>query len=105
MEAMASGVPVVASRLSGIPELVKDGVSGLLVAPGDADGLASAVARLHDDAALRRRLAERGRQVVLDGFDIRASAARLAAAIDAAAQGRAPEAAAAALPAATGARR
>jgi glycosyltransferase involved in cell wall biosynthesis len=105
MEAMASGVPVVASRLSGIPELVEDDVSGLLVEPGDADGLASAVARLHDDPALRRRLGERGRQVVLDSFDIRASAARLAAAIDAAASAGSHADAPAAIPAATGGRR
>ena len=46
MEAMASGLPVVASRLSGIPELVTDGVDGLLVPPGDAAALADALAQV-----------------------------------------------------------
>jgi colanic acid/amylovoran biosynthesis glycosyltransferase len=77
MEAMSSGVPVVASRLSGIPELVEDGRSGLLVAPKDVDGLADALRRLHGDSALRGRFAAEGRRVVERDFDIRRNAARL----------------------------
>ena len=57
MEAMASGVPVVATRLSGIPELVEDGVTGLLVEPHDPDGLAAALERLLADDELAARLA------------------------------------------------
>jgi len=57
LEAMASGRPVVATRVSGIPDVVKDGVNGLLVEPGDAAGLAAALARSLD-AALARQLAE-----------------------------------------------
>ena len=78
MEAMASGLPVVASRLSGIPELVEDGRSGLLVEPGDADMLADALGRLQRDPELRSRLGEEGRQMVLREFDVQRNARRLA---------------------------
>jgi colanic acid/amylovoran biosynthesis glycosyltransferase len=78
MEAMSSGVPVVASRLSGIPELVEHERSGLLVEPGDVDGLAGALVRLHADPGLRRRLAAEGRRTVEEEFDVRRNAARLA---------------------------
>jgi glycosyltransferase involved in cell wall biosynthesis len=78
MEAMASGLPVVASHLSGIPELVADGVSGLLVPPGDATALADALATLAGDRDLRRRLGAAGRETVLDDFDVDRNAARLA---------------------------
>jgi glycosyltransferase involved in cell wall biosynthesis len=79
MEAMSCGVPVVASRLSGIPELVADEQSGLLVPPGDAGALAQALKRLHNDAGLRQRLGEAARQKVLQEFDLFKNAATLAA--------------------------
>jgi glycosyltransferase involved in cell wall biosynthesis len=81
MEAMATGLPVVASRLSGIPELVTDGVDGLLVPPGDDTALADALARLADDPALRERMGAAGRDTVLRGFDVDRNAALLAARI------------------------
>ncbi len=62
LEAMAAGLPVVASRVGGIPEVVAEGETGLLVKPGDESELASALLRLAKDADLRRRLGERGRQ-------------------------------------------
>lgn len=77
MEAMASGVPVVASRISGIPELVEDGETGLLVEPRDAEGLADALARLIGDAELRRRLGAAGRMKVEREFDLKKSAVEL----------------------------
>lgn len=77
MEAMATGLPVVTTRIAGIPELVEDGVSGRLVPPGRADLLASALAELADDPALRRRMGEAGRRAVCEEFDIRRSALRL----------------------------
>lgn len=70
MEAMASGLPVVAPRLSGIPELVEDGATGLLYATGRYDELAGLLERLLRDASLRRALAERARVRVEGGFDI-----------------------------------
>lgn len=56
LEAQASGLPVVAGRAGGVPDVVADGVSGLLVPAGDAAGFAVAVARLLDDPAARARL-------------------------------------------------
>jgi colanic acid/amylovoran biosynthesis glycosyltransferase len=79
MEALACEVPVVASRLSGIPELVIDGETGLLVDAGDADALAGAIERLSRDPALRRRLGAAGRARVVSEFGERASAERLVA--------------------------
>jgi glycosyltransferase involved in cell wall biosynthesis len=70
MEAMSCGLPVVASRLSGIPELVEDGVSGILVAPGDPSAVASAIRRLADDPALRARMGAAARARVIRDFDL-----------------------------------
>lgn len=77
MEAMAAGLPVVASRLSGIPELVEDGVSGILVPPADPSSLATALAELAADPDRRRRMGAAGRAAVMRDFDVRANAARL----------------------------
>jgi colanic acid/amylovoran biosynthesis glycosyltransferase len=77
MESLAMGVPVVASGIMGIPELVGDGVDGLLVPPGRPDLLADALERLAADPALRRRLAEHGRRHVAEEFDVDVSAGRL----------------------------
>ena len=60
-EAMAAGKPVVASRVGGIPELVEDGVTGILVPPGDPAALAAALGRLAGDAGLRARMGAAGR--------------------------------------------
>jgi colanic acid/amylovoran biosynthesis glycosyltransferase len=77
MEAMASGVPVVASGISGIPELVEDGRTGLLVPPRDPSALASALRRLHDDSAFRESLARAGRELVEREFDVHKNAGDL----------------------------
>jgi glycosyltransferase involved in cell wall biosynthesis len=69
MEAMAAGVPVVATRLSGIPELVRDGEGGLLVPERDPAALADAMERLARDPALGARLAEGARRAVERDFD------------------------------------
>lgn len=61
-EAMAAGKPVVASRVGGIPEIVEDGVTGLLVEPGDSQQLADALVRLLQDEQARRAMGERGRE-------------------------------------------
>jgi glycosyltransferase involved in cell wall biosynthesis len=62
MEAMCHGLPVVATRVDGIPEMVEDGATGFLAESEDAQGLAEAVGRLLEDAALRRRMGEAGRE-------------------------------------------
>ena len=77
MEAMSAGLPVVASALSGIPELVDDGSSGLTVPPGDAAAIAAALRRLHDDPDLRVRLGAAARERVVAEFDVDRNAARL----------------------------
>lgn len=79
MEAGASGLPLVGSRLSGIPELVEDGVNGLLVEPGDVEGLAAALGRLARDASLRERLGAAARERVERAFSIEGNVDRLVA--------------------------
>jgi glycosyltransferase involved in cell wall biosynthesis len=69
VEAMAAGAPVVASAVSGIPELVAHDVNGLTVAPEDPEALADALVRLHEDRALAARLVEAGRKTVSERFD------------------------------------
>jgi len=64
MEAMACGKPVVASRVGGIPELVRDGTDGILVESGDVNGLADSILRLLKDPALRERMGRAGIQRV-----------------------------------------
>jgi glycosyltransferase involved in cell wall biosynthesis len=77
MEAMGSGVPVVASGISGIPELVEHERSGLLTPPNDAQAIAAALERLQRDPVLRRSLGEAGREKVLRDFDLTTNAAAL----------------------------
>ena len=83
MEAMSTGLPVVASDLAGIPELVENGRTGLLVPPGDPVALAGAIARLCENADLRETLGRAGRERVRRDFDIDANTARLARRIQA----------------------
>ena len=70
LEAMRAGVPVVASRVGGVSEIVQDGRTGLLVPPGDAQGLASAIGRLLGDAEERTRLATAGERYVRERHDV-----------------------------------
>lgn len=77
MEAMAMGVPVVATRIMGVPELVQDGLTGLLVAAGRPGELADALERLIEDPAARRRMGAAGREDVVQGFDVNRSAEKL----------------------------
>lgn len=76
-EAMASGLPVVSTRVSGIPELIDDGVSGRLVEPNDVTALADAIAQMLSEPALRESCAEAGRRKVEREFDVRSEAGRL----------------------------
>ncbi|MDB4876553.1 MAG: glycosyl transferase group 1 [Gemmatimonadetes bacterium] len=70
IEAMFARRPVIASRTGGIPEVVTDGVDGLLVPPGDDAALADGLSRLFADAALRDRLATAGRGRAMDRFGV-----------------------------------
>jgi alpha-maltose-1-phosphate synthase len=76
LEAMASGTPVVCSRLGGLPEVVRDGETGFLVTPGDVGELHDRVAMLVADRRLAARMGSLGRQLVLDRFTWQACAAR-----------------------------
>lgn len=78
LEAMACGLPVVASAVSGIPEAVQDGFSGLLVPPGDPAALALALSRISDEPHLAGRLGAGARATVVERFDRHACAQRLA---------------------------
>jgi glycosyltransferase involved in cell wall biosynthesis len=78
MEAMALGVPCITTHITGVPELIRDGIEGLLVAPSDVEGLAAAIERLMDDPALGSRLTEAGRAKVLAEYELNGSIARLA---------------------------
>jgi glycosyltransferase involved in cell wall biosynthesis len=78
VEAMAAGTPVIASAVSGIPELVEHEVNGLLVEPEDPEALADTLLRLHEDPALGRALADSGRETVERRFDGPRQAVRLA---------------------------
>jgi glycosyltransferase involved in cell wall biosynthesis len=71
LEAMAAGLPMVATRVGGVPGLVEDGVSGILVERGDADALTDGIRRLLDDPELRRRMGEAGKARQLEHYDVR----------------------------------
>lgn len=76
LEAMARGLPIVATAVGGNPEVVQDGVTGLLVRPGRAEDMAAALLRLHRDADLRARCGAAGRERVENHFDIRSMVRR-----------------------------
>jgi len=76
-EAMAMELPVVTSRICGIEELVEDGVSGLLVPPGDSVAIADAVERLLKDSKFARGLGVAGRQKVVRDFDVKKEVKKL----------------------------
>lgn len=68
LESMATGIPVLSTRVSAVPEVVEDGRTGLLVPPSDVQALAEAMGRLGQDADLRSRLGAEGRSVVRKKF-------------------------------------
>lgn len=68
-QAMSASLPVIASRIGGIPETVDDGENGILVKPGDAEDLAKAIMVLVEDASLRRKMGEKGRIKAVSSFD------------------------------------
>jgi colanic acid/amylovoran biosynthesis glycosyltransferase len=70
MEAMAAGVPCISTRIAGIPELIRDEIDGILVAPGSVDELAIAILRLMQEPGLRARLSETGRRRVEHKYNL-----------------------------------
>jgi len=77
MEAMATGLPCISTRITGIPELIRDGEDGLLITPSDRDELTFALIRLMDDPSLRKRLACSGRLRVQEHYDLSRNVKRL----------------------------
>ncbi|WP_095588469.1 glycosyltransferase family 4 protein [Actibacterium ureilyticum] len=77
VEAMALGLPVVSTDVVGIPELVRDGDTGLVAPESDPQALATAMARLLDDVALRRDLSLRARALIAQSFDATTAASAL----------------------------
>ncbi len=78
MEAMAMEIPCIATWITGIPELIRNGVDGLLVAPSNESALAAAVTRFMDDADLRLRIGKAGRERILEAYNLKPSVKRLA---------------------------
>jgi glycosyltransferase involved in cell wall biosynthesis len=70
-EAMAAGLPVIATAIGGIPEILEGGRAGILVPPKDVDALAKAIVELARDEKKRAELSDYGRKLVAERFDIR----------------------------------
>ncbi|SON57392.1 Glycosyltransferase KanE [Hartmannibacter diazotrophicus] len=77
LEAAAAGVPAVAQAIAGVPEVVRDGVTGLLTPPGDIAAYAAAIDRLLGDDGLRQSMAASARRVAAEDHSIEAAASRL----------------------------
>jgi colanic acid/amylovoran biosynthesis glycosyltransferase len=77
LEALASGCPVISTKLSGIPEIIESGVSGLLIEPRDENALANAIEHLLRDQELAMRLGRSGRRRVEEKFDVHRNVAAL----------------------------
>ena len=82
IEAMRSGLPVIASRVGGVAELVEDGRTGILVEPGDIEDMKSAMRRLALDPGLRRAMGEAGRARFQSGFSLDRMRTRIEAVYD-----------------------
>jgi glycosyltransferase involved in cell wall biosynthesis len=82
LEAMSWGMPVIATPVGGIPQVVDSGVNGLLVAPGDIDGLGAAIRQLLEDKGLRERLGAAARATVVAGFSLEEALAKLSGIYD-----------------------
>jgi glycosyltransferase involved in cell wall biosynthesis len=78
MEAMAMEIPCVTTRITGIPELIRSDVDGILVAPSDEEELAGAIRRLAEDPDLRKSLGQAGRKRVIDKYHLGRNTERLA---------------------------
>lgn len=69
LEAAAAGVPVIATKVGGIPEIVEDKYNGILIAPGDEKALTAAIIQLAEDPIMRSRMGEAGRKIARERYD------------------------------------
>jgi glycosyltransferase involved in cell wall biosynthesis len=77
LEAMAMDVPVAATRVAGVPQLIRDRDNGLLIEPGDVGALTCALQELFENPELRTRLAQSGRRTVTTSYDFERRIKRL----------------------------
>jgi glycosyltransferase involved in cell wall biosynthesis len=78
MEAMAMEIPCITTYIAGIPEMIRDGVDGLLVPASDLEALVAALARLMDDEKLRKKLGKNGRKRIVERYNLTRNVERLA---------------------------
>lgn len=78
LETMARGIPNISTRIASIPEVITDGITGILIEPGDTEALSEAIRRIVADRGLRARLSEASYRLVRDKFSIDTAFARLA---------------------------
>ena len=71
LEAMAAGIPVVATKVGAAPEMIEDGISGFLVEPKDSDAIANSIQKLKNSEQLRQELAINARKIVLEKFNLK----------------------------------
>ena len=69
LEASSCAIPVIASKVGGLPEVVVDGKTGYLVPPGDASAIASKIIKLIEEPSLRQQLGKEGRRFVLENYE------------------------------------
>jgi glycosyltransferase involved in cell wall biosynthesis len=92
MEAMRHGLPCIATRITGVPELIREGIDGLLVTPSDVEEMADAIAAIIDDSSLARRLGASGRERVRTHYNLSSNARTLGAVFSAKMRGLLPDA-------------
>lgn len=93
MEAMAAGIPIISTKIAGVPEMMEDSVEGLLVEPADPAALSEAIARLLNHEELNRRMGEQGHETARSKFGIESTVRTLKLLLASRADLRIPEAA------------
>ena len=87
LEAMACGTPVIATRVGGIPEIIEEGVSGLMLSTGDSEALADRISRVLEDAQLRKTLGHNARRRIQELFSVESVLPKMIAAYEDAIRG------------------